>query len=220
MKLYVYALVDRALASARVGGHAIATIAVGGLHAAVERRDQVPAVTEQSLYEQHEIVCALARRAPAILPARFGALVDRTELETIVSRRHDQLLAALALVRGREQMTVRLIGNEPQAGGRRRLLAAAAGPGTRYLDERRAAAGYPLPAGVERLNAAVRGFAVASKAEPGQSDVRAVLYHLIKRGSSARYCRALAEASAGAGPYVLKVSGPSPPFAFTPELIG
>jgi hypothetical protein len=220
MKLYVYALVDRELPSVRVGGHPIATIAIGGLHAAVERTDRAPAVTEQSLHEQHAIVCDLAQRAPAILPARFGALLDREELEAIVSRRHVQLAVALALVRGREQMTVRLIGDEPRTASRRRSLAAAAGPGTRYLEERRAAAGYPLPDSVERLNLAVRALVAAHKVEPGRSGVRAVLYHLIERGSSVRYRRALAAASAGAAPYALKVSGPWPPFAFAPELIG
>jgi hypothetical protein len=218
MKLYVYALVDRALPTVRLHGRAIETIAVGDLHAAAERTDRAPAATERSLCEQHDIVRDLAQRVPGILPARFGALVDREELDAIVSRRREQLMTALALVRGREQMTVRLIGDEP--GIPRRPIAAGAGPGTRYLDARRAAAGYPLPEAAERLDAAVRAVVVAAKAEPGQAGVRAILYHLIERGSSGRYWRALAAASTVVAPYAVKVSGPWPPFAFAPELLG
>jgi hypothetical protein len=219
MRLYVYALVDRKLPTVRLHGHSIETIAVGDVLAAAERTDRAPAITEQALCEQHEIVRDLARRVPAILPARFGALLDREELEAIVSSRRAQLADALGLVRGCEQMTVRLIGQEPEAAAARRSISAG-GPGARYLEARRAAAGYPLPDAVEWLHAAVRSLTVAAKAEPGQADVRAMLYHLIERGSSARYCRALAAVSADVAPYVLKVSGPWPPFAFTPELIG
>jgi hypothetical protein len=219
MKLYVYALVDRALPSVHLRGHAIETFPVGDLHAAAERAEQAPAITEQSLCEQHDIVVDLATRVPAILPARFGALVDRDELEAIVSRRHAQLTTALALVREREQMTVRLIGDDSETRSRRPSLAAGAGPGARYLDARRAAAGYPLPDAVERLHAAVGTMIVAARAEPGQGAVRAMIYHLIERGSSSRYCRALVEASGDVAPFVVKVSGPFPPFAFAPEML-
>lgn len=219
MRLYVYALVDRELPRVRVSGHAIETFALGGLHAAAERTERAPEITERNLCEQHEIVVDLAARVPAILPARFGALVDREELERILSARHAQLAAALALVRGREQMTIRLIGDEPGAGPRPSSPDAGAGPGAQYLDKRRAAAGYPLPDAVERLHAAVRTLIAAARAEPGRGGVRAMVYHLIERGSSARYCRALAEASAEASPFVVKVSGPFPPFAFAPEML-
>ncbi len=78
----------------------------------------------------------------------------------------------------------------------------------------------PLPDAVDRLNRAVQHLVVAARAEPGQAGVRATLYHLIARGSSATYCRALAAASADVAPFALKTTGPWPPFAFVPELIG
>ncbi len=221
MKLYVYAFVDRKLPRFRFRGHAVETVPVGDLYAAVDPDGRAPAITEKALCEQHDLVLELTGRAAAILPARFGSLVDREELEQIVSRRHSQFLSALELVRGREQMTVRLIG---EAGGtdvsRRREVLAVGGPGARYLEARRAAAGYPLPDAVQRLTAAVRDLIVADKAEPGQAGVRAMLYHLIERGSSAAYCRALAAASTDVAPLVVKVTGPWPPFAFAPEVIG
>jgi hypothetical protein len=221
MTPYVYAFVDRKLPRLRLRGHVIDTVPIGDLHAAVEMVGRAPAVSEQALCEQHEIVLALAGRVAAILPARFGSLVDREELENIVARRHPQFTAALRLVRGREQMTVRLVGDAGAAEAPpRRQVTAVGGPGARYLQQRRAAAGYPLPGAVERLNAAVRALVVADKAEPGQGAVRAMLYHLIERGSSASYCRALAAASSHVVPFRVKVTGPWPPFAFAPEVIG
>lgn len=219
--LYVYALVDRNLPPAVLRGHEIRAVKVGGVYAAVEMTRCAPPVSEAALCEQHEIVVELAARADAILPARFGSLLERDELARIVTRRHRQLTAALELVRGREQMTVRLIGGaagHPPTPARQR--SGASGPGTRYLEQRRAAAGYPLPDVVERLTDAVRPLIVSDKAEPGPAGVRATVYHLIERGSSARYRRALEAASAGSAPFVVKVTGPWPPFAFAPEVFG
>lgn len=220
MKLYVYAFVDRKLPRHVLHGHAIRTVTVGGFQAAAEATDSAPAISEAALCEQHDIVVALAARCQAILPARFGSLVDRHELEAIIARRREQLAAALDLVRGREQMTVRLVRRAGVADmAPHRQFATARGPGARYLEERRAAAGYPLPDAAARLTAAVRRFVVADRAEPGQGDVRAMLYHLIERGSGADYCRALAAVSDDAAPFIVKMTGPWPPFAFAPELL-
>lgn len=220
MKVYVYAFVDRKLPRVRLHGRVIDTVPVGEVHAAVDRSGKAPAISEEALCAQHDIVLDLAGRAGAILPARFGSLVERDDLETIVARHHRQLTEALELVQGREQMTVRLIGDATASASPRREVAAGGGPGARYLEERRAAAGYPLPDAVERLTRAVRHLVVADRAEPGQAGVRARLYHLIERGSSAGYCRALAAASTDVAPFVVKVTGPWPPFAFAPELLG
>ncbi len=220
MKLYVYAFVDTRLPRFRFRGRTVETVPVGDLFAAVDPQGRPPEITEKALCDQHDLVLELAGRADAILPARFGSLVDRGELEQIVARRHPQFISALALVRGREQMTVRLIGNDGAGAPRRREIATVGGPGARYLEARRAAAGYPLPDAAQRLTAAVRDLIVADKAEPGQAGVRAMLYHLIERGSGAAYCRVLAAASADAAPLLVKVTGPWPPFAFAPEVIG
>lgn len=219
--IYVYALVDRKLARTKLHGRPIESVAAGDLFALAQRTDRMPPISEDALREQHDIILQLAARVPAILPARFGSLVDEQELHKIATLRSAQLRAALDLVRGREQMTVRLMGAaETAENPARTATGVAAGPGLRYLEERRAAAGYPLPDAAERLSAAVRSLVSAEKAEPGQGGVRAMVYHLIDRGQSAAYCRALARAAADVAPFAVKVTGPFPPFAFAPELFG
>ena len=217
--LYVYAIADRRLPRLKLGGRTIEAVPIGGLCAMAHRTDRAPAISEESLREQYDIVLELNARTPAILPARFGALLDLGELTRIVTLRRAQLAAALDLVRNREQMTVRLIA-ATSADDRieHRALSTAGGPGARYLEERRTAAGYPLPDAVAQLTAAVRSLVVAEKAEPGEGNVRAILYHLIDRSSTAGYCRALAAAAADVE-YSVKITGPWPPFAFVPELL-
>lgn len=219
-RLYVYALVDRKLPALKVSGRTIEAVQVGHLYAMAQRTEHAPVISEEALREQYDVVLELHERTAAILPARFGSLVDYAELTRIVTLRHAQLAAALDLVRNREQMTVRLIGSAatPDAADRR-VPAGAARPGTRYLEERRAAAGYPLPEAAARLTAAVRSLIVADKAEPGEGNVRGILHHLIERRSSAAYCRALALAASDVD-FPVKVTGPWPPFAFVPELLG
>jgi hypothetical protein len=221
-RLYVYALVDRKCPRVKLHGRTIDCVPVGDIFAFAQRIDRAPAMSEEALREQHDVVLELAARARAILPARFGSIVDEEELRRILVLRAVQFTAAFDLVRGREQMTVRLLGGadgvEPPA--HRDSAALEGGPGARYLEERRAAAGYPLPDAVSRLTSAVRDMIFAEKAEPGQSGVRAMLYHLIERGGSAGYCRALAGAAAEVEPFTVRVTGPWPPFAFTPELLG
>jgi len=218
--LYVYALVDRRLPRVKVHGRTIESVAIGDVYALAQRTDRRPPVSEEMLRQQHDIILQLADRAPAILPARFGSIVGEAELRKIVAARAVQLNAAFDLVRGREQMTVRLIGgaeavNRPA----RQAAVVAAGPGARYLEERRNAAGYPLPEAAAQLTAAVRSMVFAERAEPGQGGVRAMLYHLIERDRSGTYCRALARAAANVEPFTVKVTGPFPPFAFAPELL-
>jgi hypothetical protein len=206
----------------RLHGRTISCVPVGDIFAMAQRADRAPAISEDALREQHDIVLRLAGRANAILPARFGSLVDEDELRRIVILRAVRLTAAFGLVRGREQMTVRLLG-DPAGDERtaaRAAPAARGGPGARYLEERRAAAGYPLPDAVAQLTAAVRNMVGAEKAEPGQGEVRAMLYHLIDRGRSAAYRRALAGAAPEVEPFTIRVTGPWPPFAFAPELLG
>lgn len=237
MSLYVYALVDEKLPRRSIRGHRIEPISAGDIYAMAERRVSPLEISEQGLIEQHAIVVSLARQASAILPARFGSLLDEDELETIVSLRRQQLHDAFELVRGCEQMTVRLLGGHGQhglhgghgqhgqhGGSRDRAVASPASdggtPGRSYLQRRRAEAGYPLPDAVPRVSAALRSIVRAEKAEPGQGAVRAVMYHLIRKGRRRAYLRAIDALVEDVAPMTLKVTGPWPPFAFAPELLG
>ena len=222
-RLYVYALIDTRLPRTSLFGHTIDAVPVGDIYALAERTTRAPSISEDSLREQHAIVMQLAERSPAILPARFGSLVEVSELKEIVTLRREQLREALNLVRGRQQMTLRLVLAEENDAADKRPPAPgasrAARSGTQYLAARRAAAGYPLPDAVARLNAAMRRHIVADKAEPGQGRVRVTIYHLIAQGSSGTYRRALDRTTSGVAPFTLEHSGPWPPFAFAPELL-
>jgi len=129
--------------------------------------------------------------------------------EAAVRRIAEGALACLParLVRGREQMTLRVHGalaSKPSAGG----------PGTRYLEQRRRAVTLPE---LDPLRSAVavlvRAERVEGHSEPG---LVASVYHLIDRGGAAAYQRAV-ESIRLDGLRVV-ASGPWPAWSFAPEL--
>jgi len=222
--VYVYALVEarsrRPLTPPRaramqVRGHRIQLIPVGTIQALVELLEVPPALSEESLRAQHDIVVALARRFDAILPARFGAAVDIAELERLVVLREKSLRKALARVRGREQMTVRVFGPEPQAGIKTGMPVS----GTAYLHGRRQAARARVPASGRRIRRAVKSIMDRERIDTGHGRVQATLHHLIQRGRHEQY-RALVRKALEGFPTDggIVISGPWPPFAFTPDL--
>jgi hypothetical protein len=214
MPIYVYALTNRAGAPFEAAGQQVDFIDIGDVFAAATTMAAMPKLSETALRAQHDIVGAIAARVEAILPARFGSLVARDELERIVFLRRDAIAEALALVAGREQMTLRVFGDPEPAG----LDAPPpATTGTEYLAQR-AAAGRMVPAAVRPLADAVRHLVKAERLVRGERGVMATLYHLVTRGDSAEYQQALDPLRAGfPGPGFI-VSGPWPPFAFAPEL--
>src|SRR5687768_13585969 len=108
--LYVYALTGTAIVPFVSGGRRLRSVDLDGVYAVTARMDAAPAVSEQALRQQHEAVIRIAARSDAVLPARFGSFVDLDELRRVVAVRRDAIDQALELVRGREQMTVRLFG--------------------------------------------------------------------------------------------------------------
>lgn len=150
-------------------------------------------------------------RFPAILPARFGTSVSEDELLFILSARHASLARALRVVRGRVQMTVRVmtpatdVPDVAEPSGK-------ASSGLDYLTgkARAAAASRVVPAFDP-----IRG-AVARWIRDERVDRRAgvaSIYHLIPRASVEAYRRTLSTAADAAG-VRLVVSGPWPPYAF------
>jgi len=220
--LYVYAFVDRMIPPLRSRGRAIEFIDVGDLYAAVERRDRAPGVSEQTLEVQHDVVTSIARVVEAILPARFGSMIDREELHRIAVMRGPAIREALDLVRGRAQMTVRLFGEEGPRGNMapaQPVRGETARSGTQYLQQRRAVSvGRALPEATAAIAAAVAHLLVAGRSEPGRGRILATAYHLIERGSEQVYKDALAPVRSRLGADRVAVSGPWPPFAFAPEL--
>jgi hypothetical protein len=161
----------------------------------------------------------LASALPALLPARFGTCFDDIdELRFVLRSRRPALQRALQHVRGRAQMTLRMVvapapaAVEPGEGHRPRSQPAS-GPGAAFLRSRAdAAARARHVEGFDPVRAAVRRWVRDERVE-----VRAgvtTVYHLVPRGSATTYHRALERSAARAGLRV-RVSGPWPPYAFT-----
>jgi hypothetical protein len=214
--LYVFGLAGQKAAPFVAAGHRIEFVKADDVYAAVERVSRPPAVSEETLRKQHEVVAQIAGRVDALLPARFGAFVDARELRALVAGRREAILDALAQVQGRTQMTARLLGPE---------LPVAAPPetrattGTEYLANRRAtAASPPMPAALCAVADAVRGIVVTERSEAGRGRVIATLYHLLDRDLVQDYKVALAQIPPLTEDLALSVTGPWPPFAFAPDL--
>lgn len=190
-------------------GHFIEFARAGSVAAAFERMSQRPQISEAALRMQHELVLRIAGQVNEILPVRFGAFLDRVELERILDMRRDAIHQALDTVRGRVQMTIRIRGSSPRAVAPQTLDAR---PGTAYLHARLAAARPPMPPAALAASALVRHLVVDERSD-SRGELAAAVYHLIDRGSVREYRELLAGAAQTAA-----VSGPWPPFAFTPDL--
>jgi hypothetical protein len=173
-----------------------------------------PDVSEEALRQQHDIVVRLAQVSEAILPVRFGAFVTAEELDDVIRLRQDTLRAALTEVRGREQMTVRILGKAETPPGQEHR-----GSGTEYLLGRAASHRVLQPPVAKAITEALRRIVVASHTDPGRGGIQLVMNHLIRRGDAGQYRALIASvvAAVEAAPDLL-VSGPWPPFAFVPDL--
>ncbi len=211
--LYVYALVGQAVPAVTIAGHRIECVESDAGYAAVTRLKAPPPVTEETLRRQHDVVADLVDRVESLLPARFGAFMDRAELLTVLGARREAIREALALVRNRRQMTLRLF--EPGAPAPGGPAGRAASSGAAYLEARRAAAAIPaaLRAAGDALGPLVR----AERAGTARGKASATLYHLIDRDAGDRYAWELA-AFLSRSPAAIAASGPWPPFAFAPDL--
>ncbi|SRR5579871_307168 len=191
--LYVYAILDSKPKDLRCVGNA-------GVFAAVKDVEECPAIDESSLRDHDRIVRQLAAESHAILPARFGSIVeDDDALARLLSTRASHWQRALQMVAGREQMTLRVFGNrvappENTEGG----------PGTRYLSAKL----REIPS-LDALRPFVRAEHVERHGAP---PLLASVYHLIERGRSADYLAAVAEAPSGEVQFA--ATGPWPPYAF------
>lgn len=213
--LYVFALTNQAAPPLNYQAHRIDFVEVAGIYAAVEEVETRPQMSESALRVQHEIVQAIAGSVAAILPARFGAFLDATELKQLVTMRRGPIDKALELVSRRAQMTVRVFSTEPASAVVRPAAAERAISGTAYLEQRRReASGAGLRAPATALAAAVRPLVVSERIERGQGRVEWTMYHLVNRDAADDYRRTAAPFESAA----IAVTGPWPPFAFVPDL--
>ena len=197
-----------------IGGERLRLVRRGPLAAVVSDRSRMSS-SPANLRRYDRVMRELAARFPAILPARFGPSVDEDELMFILSSRRASLTRALAMVRGRVQMTIRVL---PRGGAEDRAIA-------QPREERSGAmTGRDYLAGKARAARAVAGFEpVRAAAARWVRDERverrggvSSVYHLIPSSSAGAYRRAV-EASAASAGLRLTVSGPWPPYAFAAD---
>ena len=212
MSLYLFAVLGPD-APPPPRGSRLRHVPCGGLLAVVRATERVPAPRPAALRRHAEVVRKLWDAAPAVVPARFGSVLpDEAALMRELQPRLAELRAALKLVRGRAQMTLRVF----DAGGKRPAAAQAGEPasGREFLAARAAWwRGADVP-GLPALLEAVRPLHAAERIERHETPpLAASVYHLVDRARVAEYRRAV---SRRRGRMRLRVSGPWPPYAFAP----
>jgi Gas vesicle synthesis protein GvpL/GvpF len=238
MPWYVFALVDRPPAARRVRGLAGTLTArrVPGGFAILERRADVPPVELGALKTHDAVVSRVARAVPAILPVRFGTLLELDEIEAALEEREEEIAEAFDLVRDRVQFTWRggrgAWGAEGAQGTRRAdgalgaqglaaaarsaKVAATAMSGAAYLRRAARAAKPEPPAVFSAVRNILRPVVANERYQAATPTLPHALYHLVERGKVERY-RLLAGGLAAGSP--VRVSGPFAPFAFTPDFL-
>lgn len=191
----------RAFRAAPPAGYA--AIAVKSIAAIVTSRRSAPEPSERALRKQASELGALEERGLSFLPVRFGTVVrDEEELKKLLKPLVAPLEQALALTKGRRQMTVRVRGPRvkiPRSSGRA------------YLAARAREARVPQADAVRR---AVAGLVAAEATGPGRGPFAGAVYHLIDAANVGAYLDKIA-ALQRRSPKRYVVSGPMPPFAFT-----
>ena len=227
MTLCVYSLAsppDRRLVATGISGERLSAITVGRVTAIAGELARPPKPTERTLRTYDRVVHSLSERLPAVIPVRFGTcFADLEELTMILRARQYTFRSSLRALRGRVQMTTRVMpgsgilgpGSEESspATSVRSPIPDPRSPGAAYLRARATAVAreHEIP-GFAPLRAAVRRWVRDERVEKRGGFVS--VYHLVPRGSAQAYRRALERSARDAG-LRLVVSGPWPPYAFS-----
>ncbi|CAN5477016.1 hypothetical protein BH23ACI1_BH23ACI1_16140 [soil metagenome] len=217
-RLYVYALAGSHLPAFTAAGRHVYSLELEGIHVVVDRRSTLVKPSEEALRCQHAVVEAVAARADAVLPARFGSLVELDDIRGIVAARSDAIRAALETVRGCVQMTLRTSLGRQVPTTAHRTVSSSGRAGTAYLEAKRAAVVHPDPAVLEAIRGAITGLARREHVQPGRGVVPPAVFHLVTKGQVTDYRSCIDEVAARMPGTPLRISGPWPAFAFTPEL--
>ena len=212
--LYVIAFTNEAGPPLHLGERRIEFIEVSGIHVAVERVSDPPRLSEAALREQHDLVMKIAERVEGVVPARFGALLERQELESLVSLRLDPIRKMLDHVAGRVQMTVRAFAAPRSLTPNRMRSQHGRETGTAYLQKRRRVSAAPLARDAVAVSRGVRHVVHDERTHAGSGRVGWTLYHLVDRQAVPEYIRAVEPFRSSS----IVVSGPWPPFAFVSDL--
>ena len=223
MAWYVFALVD-AIPAGRAGKGLSGTLSIqklAGGFLVVERRADVPPVEFGSLKMHQDVVARLAKQVPAILPVRFGTLLDTAQLEEALQERDEEIQDAFGLVRGRVQFTWRIKGRsgigDPGSGVGAKAERDLPKTGAEYLRRAAKAANPAPPAAYRPLRTRLSPLVAGQRYQPATPAIPEAVYHLVDRKQAHRYAAAAAVLKKTSP--LLAVSGPFPPFAFAPEIL-
>jgi hypothetical protein len=206
-----------------MAGERLRAIPFDGVMAIVGDVRRRPAASTRNLRQYAAVVESIAARMPAVLPARFGTTFDDVaELTLVLRSRGATMRRRLRAVRGRTQMTIRLLGSDPsdesyrgptpvtsRTGVRPRNKST---QGTQYLRQRLAVlrTARELPE-LAPIQPALRRFVKDERVER-RGDI-ATIHHLIPRSMVERYRSAVVR-TATESDVRLVVSGPFAPYAF------
>ncbi len=176
-------------------------------------------VTRKNALAHHEVVRSITEQTTP-LPARFGTVVTVEQLSNYVSTHQQAIKAKLAHVRGRVEMTVRMI--RTISGTDTSQESNNVGPGTAFLREKRreilgdedeAAQKGQLSVWLrEKLGDLIKEETISLT--PSQTVILARADHLIERAGVQEYRTKMAKAVAERPEIRFMVSGPWPPYSF------
>jgi hypothetical protein len=197
-----------------VPGILLRSIRVGALSALVSDTRRTPKATARALRRYQQRQAAMADQLPAMLPVRFGTVIEESEVAFILKSRSAALGSALRQVRGHVQFTMRIRAEQAAPDPARPVRTPRqVRSGAAYLRARAAdvARARHVP-GFDPVRHAVARW-VKDEQVVKQAGIASV-YHLVPRRSAAAYARTLAAAADAAGVRVI-ISGPFPPYAFS-----
>lgn len=223
MALYLYAIVEGMKAPPRargVGPGPLHLFRAGGFTLLAGAAPRLVDPGALSALERHDRVVRLAhRKAHATLPFRFGTQVETPDEAAVLLRpRRKAVRAALKLVQGRDQLTLRLLG--PPALEAKRAAPAPRDSGKAYLAARaqQARKKHAVPE-LDGVREQVVGLIHAERSERvvGTGPLRATVFHLVDRPAVGAYLRQVKRAPGLPAQWRLFISRPGPAYAFGPE---
>jgi hypothetical protein len=212
--IYLYAIADGLRdvgTNTGAAGEPLRVVEIHALDIVLGERPVAPP-NRAALEAQDRVIRSLHARAAALLPMRFGiAYATLAEAANAMEPRAVDLRDGLSRVRDCDQMTLRLLGSSEPVD--LSSQAEMEGEGARYL-RRRAAVAVPPP--VPSLLRRLDDLARATRVDAGRtSGLLATVYHLIPRGSHEDYLARVRRLQSDAPHVAMRVSGPSPCYAFT-----
>lgn len=209
--LYLYAIVDKPPRPPL--GRTLRVVRVGGAHVVAEQ-GSAREVNAANLKKHDRVVKRITRSCAAVLPFRFGSVVDdKRSLAALLAPITPAIQDALDLVRDAVQFTLRVYGTAAKAPAPAAKAKRPEGPGTRFLTERLRAHRVPE---IDVVSVATKPLVRATHAQRhDRPPLLASVYHLVAREDARRYRAKLDAARKELRDVRVDVTGPWPAYAFS-----